>query len=145
MVLFGSLFWAIHFHIIDWFVNKIGAVRLAFFQFIICSILSLIFAINLEIISIQSINQAIIPILYAGLMSVGIAYTLQVIGQRDAHPSHAAIILSLEAVFAGLGGWMLLSEVLSLREIGGCSLMLIGMMFSQMNFKLNPLKIASKK
>ncbi|MBU4426513.1 MAG: EamA family transporter, partial [Proteobacteria bacterium] len=75
---------------------------------------------------------ATIPIAYGGLISVGIAYTLQVVAQRYAHPAHAAIILSLEAVFAALGGWLMLGETLSARGLLGCSLMLAGMLFSQL-------------
>ena len=67
-----------------------------------------------------------------GALSVGMAYTLQVIAQRNAHPAHAAIILSLEAVFAALGGWYILGEILSFRGLLGCGLMLIGMLLSQL-------------
>jgi drug/metabolite transporter (DMT)-like permease len=67
------------------------------------------------------------------LVSVGVAYTLQVVAQQDAHPAHAAIILSMEAVFAALGGWLVLDEVLSLRGLLGCGLMLTGMLLSQLS------------
>jgi drug/metabolite transporter (DMT)-like permease len=80
----------------------------------------------------RSISQAAIPILYGGLLSVGIAYTLQVIAQREAHPAHAAILLSLEAVFAAIGGWLILDEVISARGLFGCGLMLAGMLLSQL-------------
>jgi drug/metabolite transporter (DMT)-like permease len=80
----------------------------------------------------QSIFQAAIPILYGGLLSVGIAYTLQVIAQRDAHPAHAAILLSMEAVFAAIGGWLILDETISARGLFGCGLMLTGMLLSQL-------------
>ena len=71
------------------------------------------------------------PILYGGLLSVGVAYTLQVVGQRDTPPAHAAIILSLETVFAALGGGWLLDETLSERGLLGCILMFTGMVLSQ--------------
>jgi drug/metabolite transporter (DMT)-like permease len=73
-----------------------------------------------------------VPILYGGFCSVGIAYTLQVVAQRDAHPAHAAILMSLEAVFAAFGGWIILNEVLSTREFFGCTFMLAGMLISQL-------------
>ncbi|MGD9350206.1 MAG: EamA family transporter, partial [Desulfobacterales bacterium] len=79
-----------------------------------------------------AISQAAIPILYGGLLSVGIAYTLQVIAQRDAHPAHAAILLSMEAVFAAVGGWLILDEIMSARGLFGCGLMLAGMLLSQL-------------
>lgn len=70
--------------------------------------------------------------IYGGLLSVGIAYTLQVIAQRDAHPAHAAILLSLETVFAAVGGWLVLGEIISARGLFGCGLMLVGMLLSQL-------------
>ncbi len=74
------------------------------------------------------------PILYAGLLSVGIAYTLQVVAQKNAQPSHAAIIMSLESVFAAVGGWLVLGEKLSPRESLGCFLMFAGMILSQLQW-----------
>ena len=73
------------------------------------------------------------PILYGGFMSAGIAFTIQVIVQEKANPAHAAIIMSLEALFAVLGGWMLLGEHLGMRDILGCILMLSGMLISQLS------------
>jgi len=101
-------------------------------QFAIVSLLSFIAAFAIETFTIQDILNAAIPILYGGLMSVGVAYTLQVVAQKDAPPTHAAIILSLEAVFAVLGGWLILSEMLSRRSLFGCVLMLAGMLISQL-------------
>jgi drug/metabolite transporter (DMT)-like permease len=100
-------------------------------QFLFCGLFSLLVAFQTELILLQSIFDATIPILYGGLCSVGIGYTLQVVAQRRAHPAHAAILLSLEAVFAAAGGWWLLDEVLSPRGLTGCGLMLAGMLLSQ--------------
>ena len=72
-------------------------------------------------------------VLYAGLMSVAVAYTLQVVGQSRAHPAHAAVILSLESVFAAVGGWVLLGEVMGARALAGCGLMLAGVLIAQIN------------
>jgi drug/metabolite transporter (DMT)-like permease len=82
--------------------------------------------------TLQAYLEAIIPILYGGIMSVGVAYTLQVVAQKKAKPSHAAIILSLEAVFAALGGWIMLGEILTRRGLAGCALMFSGMLVSQL-------------
>ena len=101
--------------------------------FAVCSLLSFLVALAIETMSFASIWQAAAPILYGGIGSVGIAYTLQVIAQRDAHPAHSAIILSLEGLFAAIGGWLLLGEVLSLRGIFGCAMMLTGMFFSELS------------
>jgi drug/metabolite transporter (DMT)-like permease len=73
-----------------------------------------------------------VPIFYGGVCSVGAGYTLQVVVQRRAHPSHTAILLSLESPFAALGGWLLLGEVLNSRALTGCGLMLAGMLISQL-------------
>ncbi len=87
--------------------------------------------------------KAAVPILYGGLCSVGIAYTLQVVVQKTAHPAHAAIILSLEGAFAVLGGWLILGELLSLRGLIGCALMLAGMIVSQTSLLRNPAAVGS--
>jgi drug/metabolite transporter (DMT)-like permease len=132
LVLFGAFFWAAHVLIIGWLSPRINPIKLAFSQYLTCSILSLITATIVEDIRMPSIFQAAIPILYGGLLSVGVAYTLQVIAQRDAHPAHAAILLSMEAVFAAVGGWLILGEVISARGLFGCGLMLAGMLLSQL-------------
>ncbi len=117
LVLIGAFFWAAHVLIIGWLSPRINPIKLAFSQYVACSILSLITASIVEDITLSSIFLAAIPILYGGLISVGIAYTLQVVAQRDAHPAHAAILLSLEAVFAAIGGWLILGEILSARGL----------------------------
>lgn len=131
LVLICAFFWAIHVHLIGRFSPKVDPIKLASLQFAVCSVLSLIVSFIFETNSLQSVFDAAIPILYAGLMSTGIAYTLQVVAQRKVPPSRAAIILSLEAVFAVIGGWLMLGEVMSLRSLLGCTLMLTGMFFSQ--------------
>jgi len=136
LVLISAFFWAVHVHIIGWFSARTDPIKLAFFQFLVCSALSLAAAFSTETISVQALSRAIIPILYGGLVSVGIAYTLQVVGQRHAHPAPAAIILSLETVFAVIGGWLILGENLSPRGSVGCALMLAGMLLSQLRIKI---------
>lgn len=108
--------------------------ELSFLQFATCSLLSLLVSLFFEDIYLKNILNTSIPILYAGILSVGVAYTLQVVGQQKSHPSHASIILSLEGVFAVLGGAVVLGEILSLREISGCVLMLAGMITSQISY-----------
>ncbi len=132
LVLVGAFFWAGHVQVIGWLSGRIEPVLLACLQITVCGVLSLGVALAIEPITLRGLQDAAIPILYGGLFSVGIAYTLQVVAQRDAPPSHAAIILSLETVFAALGGWLLLNEVLSGRGLLGCGLMLAGMLLSQL-------------
>ncbi len=132
LVLIGALFWAVHVHLIGHFAPRMDTIKLAFLQFLTVSFLSTLTALAFERINIHQILAAWIPIIYAGVFSAGIAYTLQVVAQRDAHPSHAAIILSMETVFAVLGGWVILGERLSVREFMGCGLMFAGMIISQL-------------
>jgi drug/metabolite transporter (DMT)-like permease len=89
----------------------------------------------------NGIINAGIPILYGGILSVGLAFTLQVVVQKYAHPSVTAIILSTEAIFAALGGWLILGESLTSRGIFGCILMLAGMLAAQINFNFKRQKV----
>ncbi|OQA22527.1 MAG: putative inner membrane transporter yiJE [Chloroflexi bacterium ADurb.Bin360] len=131
-VLLGACFWALHVHILAWLTQRVEALPLAVLQFAVTAILSSIVALLLETPTLPGLRGAVWAILYGGLLSVGVAYTLQVVAQRDARPAHAAIILSLEAVFAVLGGVLLLGETLTLRGLAGCALMLAGMLVSQL-------------
>lgn len=134
----GAFFWALHILFIDHFTKKIDALMLSLVQFITCSALSLIVAAIFEKITISGIYQAGIPILYGGIGSVGIAYTLQAVGQKHAKPSHAAIIMSMESVFASIGGFLILNERLGLRGGIGCALMFTGMLLSQAGNFVSP-------
>ncbi|MEW5718317.1 MAG: DMT family transporter [Chloroflexota bacterium] len=133
LVLIGAVFWAIHVHIIAKFSSLLGALRLSLMQFAICAALSFVAAISSETIRVDGLLDGALPILYTGVLSVGVAYTLQVVGQRDTPPSQAVTILNLEAVFAVLGGWLLLSETLPLRGAIGCAVIFIGMVVSQLD------------
>jgi drug/metabolite transporter (DMT)-like permease len=128
----GAFLWAIHMLILGWLSPRVNVLKLAAAQFAVCSLLSLLTAVLIETLTWQGIWSGAVPILYGGLVSVGIAYTLQVVAQRHAPPFHAAIILSLEAVFAALAGWLVLDEVLSNRALAGCVLMFGGMLLAQL-------------
>jgi drug/metabolite transporter (DMT)-like permease len=130
--LIGAVLWACHIHLIGWLSPKTDSLRLAFIQFMVCAGASLMVAVAIETASVKDIVAAALPIIYGGALSVGVAYTLQVVAQRHAHPAHAAILLSLEAVFAAVGGWLILGEVMSDRGVVGCSLMFTGMLVSQL-------------
>ena len=133
--LIGAVFWAGHVLIIGWLSRCTDPLALSVVQLFTCMLLSLSTALVTEDIQLSAIKEAWFPIVYAGLFSVGVAYTLQIIGQKEAPPAHAAIILSGEAVFAVLGGWLLLDETLGMRELAGCALMLAGMLLSQFTFR----------
>jgi drug/metabolite transporter (DMT)-like permease len=130
--LVGALFWAVHIIILGRFAKKVDALELAAGQFAVCAAWSLASALIFEPNLFAGLMPAALPILYGGLFSTGIAYTLQIVAQKNAHPAHASIILSMEALFAGIGGVLILSEPLTWRLVGGGILMLLGMVVSQL-------------
>lgn len=131
LVLGCAVVFTFHVLLIGWLSPRMNSFHLATGQFAICALLNLIVAFSIEPVDAGKIMDAAVPILYGGIISVGIAYTLQVIAQKEAHPAYASIILSMEAVFAALGGWMILHESLSQRSLAGCFLMLAGMVIVQ--------------
>lgn len=133
IVLVGAIIWAVHVLMVGHLAPMVGPVRLAIIQFLICGILSLLTAIIFENPNWISLKQGWLSLAYGSFLSVGLAYTLQVVAQRKAHPSHAAIILSFESLFAAIGGWLILSEKMDLRGFIGAGLMLSGMLFSQVH------------
>lgn len=132
--LVGAFFWAAHVILIGKLSPQMDALRLSIVQFVACALLCLGVALIWEpgTLTAENLMQSWQPIAYAGVISVGVGYTLQVVAQKDAPASHAAILLSLEAAFAALGGWMFLDEYLSGRAAIGCVFMLAGMLISQL-------------
>lgn len=133
LVFIGAFFWAMHVLVIGRVSSQVDPLLLSSLQFAVCAVLSLVGAMATETMELAGIFKATPAILYGGLISVGVAFTCQVFGQKDAHPAHAAIILNLESVFAALYGWLLLGETLGGRAILGCACMLVGMLLSQMS------------
>lgn len=131
LVLIGAVFWACHVLTVGGLAPRTNPLALAVLQFSMTSVLSLIGALLFEDLNWADIQAAAIPILYAGVLSVGVAFTLQIVAQRRAHPAHAALLLSLEGIFAAVGGWIILGERLSGRHLIGCALMLAGIMLAQ--------------
>ena len=132
-VIIGALFFALHCIFIDEFFEIIDApFSLAGCQFFICFIISFPLMLIFEEPSLSGIYNELGPILYVGVMSTGIAYTLQIIGQRYVQPSTAAITLSLESVFGTLTAWIILSQLLSATQIMGCFLIIIGVLAAQL-------------
>lgn len=132
LVLGGAVLWALHVLIIARLTRRQEPRLIAFQQFAVCGLLSTASALIFEPGQHVGLEGALGPVLYAGILSTAVAFTLQVIAQRKAHPSHAAVLLSLEAVFAVMGGIWLLDETLGLRGLAGCVLMLAGMLLSQL-------------
>jgi drug/metabolite transporter (DMT)-like permease len=124
-VLAGTFFWATHVVVVGLAVGRSGSpLRLAFVQFLVCGVLSLGAGLFSEAQSLSAITNNSFEILYAGVLSVGVAYTLQVIGQGHTHPAAAAIIMSTEMLFAAIGGAWILDERLSVTQITGACLIL---------------------
>ncbi|QLF92611.1 DMT family transporter [Pseudomonas sp. ABC1] len=128
----GAFVWGIHVLLVSFFVSRYDAIRLAFLQFATCAVVSLLLGLLLEQTTLENIRLAAPALLYGGLFAVGVGYTLQVVAQKHAIASHAAIILSLEAVFAAIAGALFLDESLHLRGYLGCVLMLAGMLIAQL-------------
>ena len=127
-----AVFFAAHILVVGYVAKRMDPLKLSLIQYIVSGFLSFFIAIAIEVITWQMIVDTAIPLLYAGVMSIGVGYTLQVVAQQHAKSSHAAIILGLEGAFAVLGGWLILDENLSTRGLIGCGLMLSGMFLSQL-------------
>ncbi len=136
--LLGAFFWTGHILLITWLVARMDALEIALGQFVTCAALSLVTALLVEPAPFAGLVPASVPILYGGVLSIGVAYTLQVVAQRTAHPAHASIILSMEALFAGIGGVLVLGEPLTPRLLAGGALMLAGMLVSQVGGREAP-------
>lgn len=130
LVLACAFGYAIHIMIIDHY-TQVDGVRLSRVQLLVAGVVSLVCALVFEHPDLSMILAAALPILYAGICSDGIAYTLQIVGQQTTDPTVASIIMSLEAVFAAIGGWLILSESLSLVELIGCALVFGAVLLSQ--------------
>jgi drug/metabolite transporter (DMT)-like permease len=126
-----------HVLMIGYLASRMDTVKLSLVQFFVAGLLAMILALYSEQLTWGMVTSTAVPLLFAGVMSTGIAYTLQTIAQQHAHPSHAAIILSSEGVFAVIGGFLLLNEVLPVQGLLGCGLILAGMLMSQLMPRLS--------
>lgn len=142
MVLLCALLFAVHILVIDYFSPLVDGVRLSCIQFLVCGILSMIpmFFVEMQhslsgiVVWAQNLQSldAWIPILYAGILSCGVGYTLQIIGQNGLNPTLASMLMSLESVFSVLAGWLILQEKMELRQLGGCALIFVAILLAQM-------------
>lgn len=132
LVLFCAFFFAIHILLIDYFSPKVNGVKMSCIQFFVAGIISVLPMAFFENPTINSILSAWAPILYAGVLSCGVAYTLQIVAQKNTDPTVASLLLSLESVFAVISGWFILSESLSFKELTGCALVFIAIILAQL-------------
>lgn len=133
VVLIGAFIWALHVILIGFFVKKADPFQLAAVQYLVCAGASLAASFAWESNTWEGLGEAWWAVAFAGLVSVGIGYTLQIVAQKQAPPTDAAVILSGESVFAAVAGWMFLNEGLTGRQLAGCLLMLAGMGLSQIS------------
>ncbi len=143
LVFFCAISFSLHIIAVDRFVAITGGIKLSIMQFLVCGGLSLLFGIIFEWrqFSLHNIYEALPQILYLGIMSSGVAYTLQIVGQKYAEPTVASISMSLESVFAALGGWIISKNALNNDEIIGCVLVFAAIVLAQ----LPPIKKSKAK
>ncbi len=132
LTLMSAVMWACQILVIDHAASKGDPVRIAFFQFAVCAVLSALAGMTFEHCTFSQIKAASGAIAYTGIMSVGVAYTLQVVCQKRCPPAPAAIIMSLESVFAAITGYLVLNQTLTGRALVGCGLILLGVMMVQL-------------
>lgn len=132
MVLLCALVFSLHILTVDYFSPKVDGVRLSCIQFFVCGCLCAIPMLLFEHPEIKYIFQAWLPLVYAGVLSSGVAYTLQIITQKHLNPTVASLLMSLESVFAVLTGWLILNERLSPKELLGCVLVFAAIILAQL-------------
>ena len=135
ITLTGAIFWAWHVIAIDRFVGGISPIQYSSIQFLTCGVESIIVALAFEDVALVPIVTAAIPILYGGIMSAGVAYTLQVLGQRDADPTYTSVIFATEPIFAAIGEAFILHNYLTPVAYLGCIIIFTGVIISQFGGK----------
>ena len=127
-----ALIFSAHILVIDHFSPRVDGVKMSCIQFFTCGIVSLIPMFAWETPGVDNLLAGWMPLLYAGVLSCGVAYTLQVVGQKNVNPAVASLILSLESCFSVLAGWLILGEKLTMREFAGCVLMFAAIILAQL-------------
>lgn len=117
---------------IDHFNQWVDSIKLSCIQFLVCGVVAFVFMLLTEKPDFRMISAAALPLLYTGVMSTGVAYTLQTVGQKGLNPTVAALILSMESVFSALAGFLILHQVLSRRELLGCAMMFAAIVLAQL-------------
>lgn len=135
LLLIGAFFYGVHILVVNYFSKHVDAAKVSCLQFFVVALLSLPLMLIFENVDIQSFIACRVPILYAGILTCGVAYTLQIFGQKYTAPTIASLILCLESVFAVIGGSLILAETMSPRELSGCIFMISAVVLSQLNVK----------
>lgn len=141
LMLAGALCFAIHILVIGHFSPHVDCLHMSCIQLFVCGCLCMIAMLFTEQPQLPAIFDAWLPILYAGILSSGVAYTLQMVAQKNTDPTVASLLLSLESVFAVLAGWIILGEQLTLRELLGCALVFVAILLAQLPTKKKQAKL----
>ncbi len=136
LLLFSAFSFSVHIMVIDYYTQKVDGVKLSCIQFLVCGILSAAVMLLFEHPSLSAIWETILPLLYVGVLSSGVAYTLQIVGQKGMNPVVASLIMSLESVISAIAGWVVLGQILSKREIAGCVVMFLAIILAQLPEKV---------
>lgn len=131
-ILLCSILFSLHILVIDHFSPLVDGVKMSCIQFFVCGILSAVPAFLFETPDLGNMLQAWVPLVYAGVLSCGVAYTLQIVGQKNMNPTVASLILSMESCISVLAGWVILNQKLSARELWGCVLMFAAIVLAQL-------------
>ena len=131
IVFVSAFFWMAQILLIDRFARAVDGIELCLVQILVCVVGSMVLAVLYETCTWAAVVGAAVPILYGGIFSCGVAYTCQILGQAYVRPAQAAVILSLEAAIAAVTGWLILGEVMSGVQVGGCLLLLAGALITQ--------------
>lgn len=141
LLLLGAVFFSVHILVIDYYNQRADGVKLSCIQFLVCGIISLFCMELFEHPLVSAVWSARLPLLYVGVLSSGVGYTLQIIGQKDMNPVVASLIMSLESVISAIAGWVVLGQVLSCREILGCAVMFLAIVIAQLPEKFSLKKL----
>ena len=133
LYLLGCAFvFTLHILVIDHFSPKVDGVAMSCIQFLLCGVLGMTGMFLTENVELSHVLEAWLPLVFSGVFSGGVAYTLQIVAQKDTEPAIASLLMSLESVFAVFGEWLILGQFLTAREFGGCALMFAGILLTQL-------------
>lgn len=136
LLLFSAFCFSIHILVIDHYTQRADGVKLSCIQFLVCGVLSAAVMLLFEHPTLSAVQESLLSVLYVGILSSGVAYTLQIVGQKGMNPVVASLIMSLESVISAIAGWAVLGQILSKREIAGCFVMFLAIILAQLPEKV---------
>ena len=136
LLLFSAFCFSVHILVIDHYTQRADGVKLSCILFLVCGVLSAVVMLLFEHPTLSAVQESLLSVLYVGILSSGVAYTLQIVGQKGMNPVVASLIMSLESVISAIAGWAVLGQVLSGREIAGCFVMFLAIILAQLPEKV---------